>query len=168
MSDVAPQLPSYAATDLPVSRFDWKWIVIGLCVAFTVYIAVIPLGFLLWQSLRTPQTADVPAVFTFENYLAAYGSAETLRLFTTSLRFACGASIFAFVVGTALAPSGVTATAGGTGNLSVGIGTAGTENGARTLYWIVRCESSNGGAARGVEQANPTLLTVTGLTVGKS
>ena len=103
MSDVAPQLPSYAATDLPVSRFDWKWIVIGLCVAFTVYIAVIPLGFLLWQSLRTPQTADVPAVFTFENYLAAYGSAETLRLFTTSLRFACGASIFAFVVGTALA-----------------------------------------------------------------
>ena len=80
-----------------------------------------------------------------------------------------GLSVFSlpsapFVVGTALAPSGVTATAGGTGNLSVGIGTAGTENGARTLYWIVRCESSNGGAARGVEQANPTLLTVTGLT----
>ena len=35
--------------------FDWKWVVIGVCVAFTVYIAVIPLGFLLWQSFRTPQ-----------------------------------------------------------------------------------------------------------------
>ena len=27
--------------------FDWNWVIIGLCVAFTIYIAVIPLGFLL-------------------------------------------------------------------------------------------------------------------------
>ena len=61
-----------------MSAFDWKWVVIGACVAFTVYIAVIPLGFLLWQSFRTPQTAAVDAVFTLGNYAAAYGSAETL------------------------------------------------------------------------------------------
>src|SRR5256885_2958887 len=36
--------------------FDWKWVVIGLCVVFTIYIAVVPLAFLLWQSFFTPQT----------------------------------------------------------------------------------------------------------------
>ena len=86
-----------------LSAFDWKWIVIGVSVAFTVYIAVIPLGFLLWQSFRTPQTATTDAVFTLGNYLEAYGSSDTWRLFWTSIQFAVGASLFAFLVGTALA-----------------------------------------------------------------
>jgi iron(III) transport system permease protein len=83
--------------------FDAKWVVIGACVAFTVYIAVIPLVFLIWQSFRTPQTATTPAVWTFGNYAAAYGTSETFRLFLTSIRFAFGASLFSFIVGTALA-----------------------------------------------------------------
>jgi iron(III) transport system permease protein len=78
-------------------------VIVGACVAFTVYIAVIPLGFLLWQSFRTPQTAAVDAVFTLENYITAYGSLETLRLFWTSLQFAAGTAIFAFLLGTTLA-----------------------------------------------------------------
>jgi iron(III) transport system permease protein len=85
------------------SRFDWSWVVIGACVAVTVYVAVIPLVFLLWQSFRTPQTASVAAIWTLGNYVAAYGTADTFRLFLTSIRFAFGASLFAFVVGTALA-----------------------------------------------------------------
>src|SRR6266704_94171 len=83
--------------------FDWKWVVIGLCVVFTIYIAVVPLAFLLWQSFFTPQTAAKAAEFTLGNYTSAYGSSETLRLFWNSLKFAFGASLFAFVVGTALA-----------------------------------------------------------------
>ena len=83
--------------------FDWKWIVIGACVAFTVYIAVIPLGFLFWQSFRTPQTAAVDAVFTIGNYSVAYGSSDTWRLFWTSIQFASGTALFAFVLGTTLA-----------------------------------------------------------------
>src|SRR5438105_4313121 len=82
---------------------DWKWVVIGACVAFTIYIAVIPLAFLFWQSFRTPQTATVPAVWTLGNYAAAYGTSETFRLFLTSVQFAFGASFFSFAVGTALA-----------------------------------------------------------------
>jgi iron(III) transport system permease protein len=85
------------------AAFDWKWIVIGVCVAFTVYIAVIPLGFLLWQSFRTPQTATTEAVFTLGNYIAAYGSSDTLRLFWNSIRFAFGTSLLAFLLGTTLA-----------------------------------------------------------------
>src|SRR6058998_2742303 len=83
--------------------FDWKWIVIGLCVVFTIYIAVVPLAFLLWQSFFTPQTAAKAAEFTLGNYTSAYGSSETLRLFWNSVQFAVGASLFAFVLGTALA-----------------------------------------------------------------
>jgi iron(III) transport system permease protein len=85
------------------AAFDWKWIVIGACVAFTVYMAVIPLGFLLWQSFRTPQTAAVDAIFTLGNYAAAYGSSDTLRLFWTSMQFASGTALFAFLLGTTLA-----------------------------------------------------------------
>ena len=81
--------------------FDWKWIVVGLCVALTAYIAVVPLAFLLWQSFFTPQTAAKAARFTLDNYAQAYGSAETARLLWTSLQFAVGASLFSFTLGTA-------------------------------------------------------------------
>jgi len=89
----------------PASRaaFDWKWVVIGAAIAFVVYIAAVPLLFLLWQSFRTPETATVPAVFTLGNYVTAYGTLETLRLFWTSIQFALGASMLAFCVGTTLA-----------------------------------------------------------------
>jgi iron(III) transport system permease protein len=84
-------------------RFEWSWVVIAVCVAITVYLAIVPLGFLLWQSFFTPQTADTAARFTFGNYLEAYGSSETWTLLRNSLGFAVGASLFSFVVGAALA-----------------------------------------------------------------
>ncbi|MBI2189488.1 MAG: iron ABC transporter permease [Acidobacteria bacterium] len=83
--------------------FDAKWLVIGGCVAFTVYIGVIPLAFLLWQSFRTPQTATVDAVWTLANYVQAYGTGDNYRLFLTSLQFASGTALFSFVIGTTLA-----------------------------------------------------------------
>src|SRR4249920_3869773 len=97
-----PAMTSAAPAALGRS-FEWKWIVIGLCVALTVYIAVVPLAFLLWQSFFTPQTAAKAARFTLNNYAQAYGSGETARLFWTSLQFAFGASLFSFSLGTALA-----------------------------------------------------------------
>ena len=99
-------LPSGALPAVAAARrfaLNWQWIVIGACVAFTVYIAVIPLGFLLWQSFFTPQTATKAAVFTFGNYLNAYTSSDTARLFGNSLQFAFGTASFAFIVGTTLA-----------------------------------------------------------------
>src|SRR5438046_3221907 len=84
-------------------RFEWGWIFIAICVALTVYIAVVPLGFLLWQSFFTPQTAEKAAQFTLGNYAEAYGSSETARLFWNSVKFAIGTSVFSFVVGTGLA-----------------------------------------------------------------
>jgi iron(III) transport system permease protein len=84
-------------------RFEWGWVVIAVCVAITVYIALVPLIFLLWQSFFTPQTASKAAEFTLGNYKEAYGSGETARLFWNSVQFAIGTSVFSFVVGTGLA-----------------------------------------------------------------
>jgi iron(III) transport system permease protein len=87
----------------PGAAFDAKWLVIALCVALTVYIGVVPLGFLVWQSFLTPQSAARAAEFTLGNYATAYASAETWVLFWNSLKFATGASAIAFVLGTLLA-----------------------------------------------------------------
>jgi iron(III) transport system permease protein len=88
---------------LPRLAFDPKWLIIGLCVAVTVYLGIVPLGFLLWQSFFTPQTAAKAAQFTLGNYQQAYGSAETWVLFWNSVQFATGTAILAFVLGTLLA-----------------------------------------------------------------
>jgi iron(III) transport system permease protein len=84
-------------------QFDSRWILIGLPVALVVWLAVVPLGFLLWQSVLTPQTAGRPAEFTLENFRTAYVSAETARLFLNSVVFAAGTAALALVLGTALA-----------------------------------------------------------------
>ena len=84
-------------------RLDLKWVVIGVSVAGVAYLALVPLVFLLWQSFFTPQTATKTAEFTLGNYVEAYSSMETVRLFVNSLQFATGVSIFAFLVGTLLA-----------------------------------------------------------------
>jgi iron(III) transport system permease protein len=85
------------------ARFDVKWLVIGACVALTLYLAVVPLGFLLWQSFFTPQSVAKAAEFTLDNYRQAYASEETWTLFWNSLQFAVGAALIAFVIGTGLA-----------------------------------------------------------------
>mgnify|MGYP003581161165 CR=1 FL=1 len=35
-------------------RFEPKWLIIGACVALTLYLSRVPLGFLLCQSFFTP------------------------------------------------------------------------------------------------------------------
>lgn len=86
-----------------LKKFDLKWVIIGICLAFVAYLAVIPLGFLIWQSFYTPETAANPAKLTLGNYLAAYGSPQTIRLLGNSLLFASGTAVFAFAIGAALA-----------------------------------------------------------------
>lgn len=82
---------------------EMKWLVIGVSVLVVAYLALMPLGFLLWQSFFTPRTASQAATFTFSNYTNAYSSVETLKLLFSSITFATGTAIFAFLVGTALA-----------------------------------------------------------------
>jgi iron(III) transport system permease protein len=92
-----------AVSNPPKGNFDFKWLIIGFSVLIVAYLALMPLGFLIWQSFFTPQTATKAAEFTFDNYKVAYSSLETLKLFFSSVTFATGTSIFAFFVGTLLA-----------------------------------------------------------------
>ncbi len=96
-------LPAQEFHPAPRAAFDFKWLVIGGAVLIAGYLALVPLGFLLWQSFFTPSTASEAAKFTLGNYRDAYSSLETARLFGNSLRFAAGTSTLSFLVGTALA-----------------------------------------------------------------
>src|SRR5713226_8295130 len=81
-------------------RPDAKWFVVGAAVALAAWLSLVPLGFLLWQSFMTPETATTPAQLTFDNYRTVYWSVETLRLFGNSVEFAAGSASLAFLVGT--------------------------------------------------------------------
>src|SRR5262245_28988153 len=82
-------------------RLDSKWILIGVPIALVVWLSLVPLVFLLWQSFLTPQTASRPAVFTLENFQTAYFSAETFRLLFNSVQFATGTAAFSLCLGRA-------------------------------------------------------------------
>jgi iron(III) transport system permease protein len=106
MTATSPEVTAAAGRiTLPATppRFDWKWAVIGIPVALVIWLALVPLVFLIWQSFLTPQTAALPSQYTLENFRAAYLDAENVRLFFNSLQFAVGAASLSLVVGTALA-----------------------------------------------------------------
>ena len=86
-----------------LQNVDSKWPVLGACVLVVAFLAIFPTIFLIWQSFQTPRTADSPAALTLENYRAAYGGADTLRLLGNSILFAAGTSLFAFTIGAFLA-----------------------------------------------------------------
>jgi iron(III) transport system permease protein len=88
------------ATSRPGLRFDAKWLVIGVAVALVAWLSLLPLGFLLWQSILSPQSAGASAQLTLQNYLDAYSGFETYRLSFNSLQFAFGAAIVSFLIGT--------------------------------------------------------------------
>ncbi|OVZ61262.1 ABC transporter permease [Pigmentiphaga sp. NML080357] len=104
MEAVEPMRAIQPSDRLPLwRRIDSKWLIIGACTLLVAYLALMPLCFLIWQSFYTPEVAGRAAEFTFDNYVRTYTSPETLGLLANSLKFAVGSSLFAFVVGAALA-----------------------------------------------------------------
>jgi iron(III) transport system permease protein len=90
--------------DAPATpRINSEWAVTSGVVTLVAWLTLIPLGFLVWQSFMTPQTAARPQQFTLGNYIEAYSSPETFSLFVNSVQFASGTAIFALVLGTLLA-----------------------------------------------------------------
>ncbi len=87
----------------PRERFAWSWVVIAIAIALVAWLALVPLAFMLWQSVLSPETAASPAHFTLNNFRAAYASADTVQLFSNSLQFAFGSAALAFTFGTLLA-----------------------------------------------------------------
>ncbi|MBI1774471.1 MAG: iron ABC transporter permease [Proteobacteria bacterium] len=83
-----------------IPRTDPKWLLIGIAVAIVAWLALIPLGFLIWQSFLTADTLQAHAAFTLQHYLAAYFSSESFELLATSLTFAFGTAAFSLCIGT--------------------------------------------------------------------
>jgi iron(III) transport system permease protein len=104
MTEVVGRLGSMPdAEPAPWRRLDSKWVMIGVPVALVVWLSLVPLVFLVWQSFLTPQTATVPSRFTLDNFRNAYLSTETVRLFFNSVQFAVGAACVSLCLGTTLA-----------------------------------------------------------------
>ena len=99
-SDAVTDAVGRVALPAAAPGFDSKWVLIGVPVALVVWLALVPLVFLLWQSFLTPQSAAAPAQFTLENFRTAYLNGDNARLFFNSLQFAVGAAVLSLVVGT--------------------------------------------------------------------
>src|SRR5579863_5338448 len=84
-------------------RTDWSWLASVAAIVLVAWLVLVPLIFMVWQSVLSPQTAVTAARFTLDNYRAAYASADTARLFANSLQFALGSAALAFVSGGTLA-----------------------------------------------------------------
>jgi iron(III) transport system permease protein len=83
--------------------FEPRWLALGASVAVVAFLALVPLLYLLWQSVHTPGTAATAGVLTLDNHREALGAADTGRLLGHSLVFAGGTALLAFAVGTLLA-----------------------------------------------------------------
>src|SRR5580658_1014167 len=106
----SPTLPRQARTRARASAARvgggsalWTWLFIAIAIALVAWLALVPLGFMLWQSVLSPETATAAARFTLDNYRTAYASADTARLLANSLQFALGSAALAFALGTLLA-----------------------------------------------------------------
>ncbi len=84
-------------------RANWSWLASAAAIVVIAWLVLVPLIFMVWQSVLSPQTAATAARFTLDNYRRAYASADTVRLFVNSLQFALGSAALAFSFGTLLA-----------------------------------------------------------------
>ena len=100
MSEAAQRIARLPAL---APRLDLGGVIIGLCIAAVLWLALVPLVFLLWQSVLTSESAALPARITLDNFRAAYLSGGNARLLLNSLEFAAGAALLALVIGTGLA-----------------------------------------------------------------
>ena len=73
------------------------------CSLFVVYLTAVPLGMLLFGSIRTGPIGEPGAAYTIQNYINAYIDREFYLLFLNSVYFAIGTCVVSFLIGTYLA-----------------------------------------------------------------
>lgn len=79
-----------------------RWLPVGAVVTVTAYLALVPVLFLAWGSLRdAPPGAD--GTFTLQNYVQAYGNASVWQMLLNTAWFAAGSSALAMALGTGFA-----------------------------------------------------------------
>ncbi len=84
-------------------KINLKFFILVGCVFIVAYLALIPLGMLLFNSVRSAPPGEKGAFFTIKNYLEAYLDPEFFPLLKNSFIFAIGSCLLTFFLGTSLA-----------------------------------------------------------------
>ncbi len=96
--------PRRTAVRLP--RFETKQVVLLVVAAFLVYQVIVPLGFLIWGSLKTSRPTDLDYLslqLTLANYQAALSSRTFWTATYNTLVYAVGSTFVAGLIGVYLA-----------------------------------------------------------------
>ena len=83
-------------TTNPVSIVFWA------VLAFTIFLIIYPVSFLLYGSLWSDDPGD-PGYFTLKNYITAFSDPFTVTLLTNSFTYALGSALLAVSIGSILA-----------------------------------------------------------------
>jgi len=78
-------------------------LILLVCSLLVFYLTAIPLGMLLYGSIRSAPVGQPGAVYTIQNYFKAYSDKESYRLVFNSLYLGLGTCLVAFLIGTYLA-----------------------------------------------------------------
>jgi len=84
-------------------KFDFQFVVLVGCVLLVAYLALIPLGMLIFSSFRSAPPGEAGAIFTIKNYLEAYLAPDFLPLLSNSIIYGIGVCLLTFFLGTTLA-----------------------------------------------------------------
>ena len=84
-------------------HLDSRALILPGAVLLVAYLTIVPLGMLLYGSLRSGAVGDPDATYTLANYARAYLDPALYRLFLNSLVYAGGTCVVSFAIGTYLA-----------------------------------------------------------------
>lgn len=82
---------------------DSRVLILPGAVVLVAYLTVVPLGMLVYGSLRSGAVGDPEATYTLANYTRAYLDPALFRLFLNSIVYAAGTCLISFLIGTYLA-----------------------------------------------------------------
>ncbi len=82
---------------------DARLLILPGAALLVAYLTLVPLGMLIYGSLRSGAVGDPGAAYTVANYTRAYLDPSFYRLFLNSLLYAAGTCLVSFLIGTYLA-----------------------------------------------------------------
>jgi len=85
------------------NKLDFRFVVLAGCVFIVAYLALVPLGMLLYNSFRSAAPNEPGAFYTLKNYFEAYTDPDFFRLLGNSFIYGIGNCLLTFFLGTSLA-----------------------------------------------------------------
>lgn len=84
-------------------RIDLQFVIVSGCIFVAAYLALIPLGMLLFNSVRSALPGREGAFFTLKNYIEAYLDPSFFPILKNSILYGIGVCLTTFILGTTMA-----------------------------------------------------------------